>query len=110
MQKKITSEITSRLSSEKWQELHYSLLLMTAFLTTTIHKNGAKNFMKFVLFIFYETFFCKFDFRLKTEEYKFLEIVITKQEKIMRLYIPIGLLTRGTWIWKMYVWLANSIS
>ena len=32
--------------------------------------------------------FSKFDFRLKTEEYKFLEIVSTKQERIMRLYIP----------------------
>ena len=61
---------------------------MTAFLTTTIHKNGAKSFMKFMLFIFLWDMFSKFDFRLKTEEYKFLEIVSTKQERIMRLYIP----------------------
>ena len=33
--------------------------------------------------------FSKFDFRLKTEEYKFLEIVGTKQEKIMRLHTPL---------------------
>ena len=32
--------------------------------------------------------FFKFDFRLKTEEYKFLEIVSMRQKKLMRLHIP----------------------
>ena len=68
---------------------------MTAFLTTTIHTNGAKNFMKLYLifkhaFHFLRDIFSKFDFRLKTEEYKFLEIVCMRQKKIIRrLHTPL---------------------